>query len=66
MEEDQGHSAGEKAADQGDDQQSNAHCIAEGEELHVFGDASCPVGVGPELWQTARTFYGICRKEREG
>lgn len=66
IEEDQGHSAGKKAADQGDNQQSKAHCIAEGEELHLFRDASCPLTIGPELWQTANTFYSICRKERKG
>lgn len=63
IEEYQGHSAGKQGADQRNNQQSNADYITEGEELHLFGDAGCPVSIGPELWQAAHTFYGICRKE---
>lgn len=65
IEEYQGHRAGKEGANQGNNQQNNAYYIAEGEELHLFGDTGCPVGIRPKLWQAVRTFYGICRKERK-
>lgn len=62
IEEYEGHGAGKEGADEGNNRQSDAYCVTEGEELHLFRDTGCPVSIGPELRKAAGTFYCICRK----
>ena len=54
-----GHNTGAEGANEGNSRQNNAHGAAEGEEIHIFWDTGCSLIIGPELWQTAHTLYGI-------
>ena len=53
------HGAGAERANKGDGHQGDAHSVAKGHELHLFGDTGCPLRIGPELWQAAHTLDGL-------
>lgn len=57
--EDEEDAAGAEGAQQGDGGQGDADGIAEGQELHRFGDTGRHVLIGPELWQAAHTLNRI-------
>lgn len=58
------HNGGAEGTKEGNNKEGNTHGVSEGQKFHLFGDAGCPFFIGPELWQTAHTLYGILKGRR--